>query len=343
MPSLERRPYHFACRANSLREKERGKLPVEFGLAVENFTPASRRPSVERILAYAGAAESLGYRSLWVWDHLFLGKRRPFPFLESMSTLAALATRTATVTLGTGVLVLPLRNPVVLAKVAATVDLLSGGRLALGVAAGWYQREFQACGVPFKQRGRLFERNLEVLDRLWREPEVSGAWDELDLRGVAMLPPPASRPRPQVLIGGYVDRVLRRAATMGDGWLTYFYTAASFRTAWARVREHAAAAGRDPDALTSVAQLPICVSSSFEDADRRVRAFVAEYFDVAEWSLSTPDSAVRGTPAQCAEQLAEHVAAGVRHIVLVPCDYALDQVERVAAEVLPALSAGERA
>jgi alkanesulfonate monooxygenase len=81
-----------------------------------------------------------------------------------------------------------------------------------------------------------------------------------------------------------------------------------------------------------------------------VRAFVTEYFDVAEWSQSTPDSAIRGTPEQCAEQLAEHVAAGERHIVLVPCDYALDQVERIAAEVLPALrprrapsSAGEPA
>jgi probable F420-dependent oxidoreductase len=312
-------------------------MPVDFGLAVENFTPASGWPSGERIFAYAGTAESLGFRSLWVWDHLFLGTKRPFPFLEAMTTLAALATRTSTATLGTGVLVLPLRNPVVLAKQAATVDLLSGGRLALGVAAGWYQREFQACGVPFQQRGRLFERNLQILDRLWREPEVSGTWDELDLRSVVMQPPPASRPRPRVLIGGYVDRVLRRVATMGDGWLTYFYTAASFRSAWARIRAHAAEAGRDPEELTNVAQLPICVSSSYEDADRRVRAFVADYFDVAEWSLSTPDSAVRGTPAQCAEQLAEHVAAGERHIVLVPCDYAVDQVERVAAEVLPAL------
>jgi alkanesulfonate monooxygenase len=254
-----------------------------------------------------------------------------------MSTLAALATRTTTPTLGTGVLVLPLRNPVVLAKVAATVDLLSGGRLCLGVAAGWYEREFQACGVPFRARGRLFERNLEILDRLWRQPEVSGVWDEFDLRGVVMLPPPASRPRPPVLIGGYVGRVLRRVATLGDGWLTYFYTAQSFRLAWARIRDYAAEAGRDPDSLTNVSQLPICVSSSHEDADRRVRAFVAEYFDVAEWSQSTPDSAIRGTPEQCAEQLAEHVAAGERHIVLVPCDYALDQVERIAAEVLPAL------
>ena len=159
-------------------------MPVEFGLAVENFTPASRRPSGERILAYAGAAEALGYHSLWAWDHLFLGTRRPFPFLEALSTLAALSTRTSTVTLGTGVLVLPLRNPVVLAKEAATIDLLSGGRLILGVAAGWYEREFEACGVPFRARGRLFERNLEILDRLWRRAtEVTRRLGRLDLRG----------------------------------------------------------------------------------------------------------------------------------------------------------------
>ena len=322
-------------------------MPVEFGLAVENFTPADRRPSMDRILDYASAAERLGFGSLWVWDHLFLGGRRPFPFLESMSTLAALATRTTTVTLGTGVLVLPLRNPVVLAKVAGTVDLISQGRLALGVAAGWYEREFLACGVPFRERGRIFERNLEIIDRLWREPEVTGVYGELDLRRVALQPAPASRPRPRVLIGGYVDRVLRRAATMGDGWLTYFYTPKSFRSAWGRIRDHAAEAGRDPDSLTNVAQVPICVSDSFEDADRRVRAFIAEYFDVPAWSESSPDSAIRGTPAQCAEQLAEHLDAGAQQVVLVPCDYALDQVERIAAEVLPALAprrlAGDRA
>jgi probable F420-dependent oxidoreductase len=312
-------------------------MPAEFGLAVENFTPASTRPSFDRILEYASTAERLGFGSLWVWDHLFLGGRRPFPFLESMSTLAALASRTSTVTLGTGVLVLPLRNPVVLAKAAATVDLISQGRLTLGVAAGWYEREFLACGVPFQERGRIFERNLEIVDRLWREPEVTGVYDDLDLRRVAMQPPPASRPRPRVLIGGYVDRVLRRVATLSDGWLTYFYTPASFKSAWGRIRDHAAEAGRDPDSLTNVAQVPICVSSSYEDADRRVRAFIAEYFDVPAWSESSPDSAIRGTPEQCAEQLAEHFAAGTRHVVLVPCDYALDQVERIAAEVLPAL------
>jgi alkanesulfonate monooxygenase len=312
---------------------------AEFGLAVENFTPASKRPSIDKILTYASTAEAMGYQSLWAWDHLFLGRRRPFPFLESMSTLAALAARTSHATLGTGVLVLSLRNPVLLAKVAATVDLISGGRLALGVAAGWYEPEFQACGVPFARRGKLFERNLEIVQRLWRDPEVTGVWDELDLRGVVMLPPPVRRP--PVLIGGYVDRVLRRVATRGDGWLTYFYSAASFRSAWERIQGFAAEGGRDPGTLTNVAQLPICVGPSFEEADRRVRVFVAEYFDLPAWSESTVESAVRGTPEQCAEQLAEHVAAGVQQVVLVPCDYRLDQVEQIAHEVLPLL--GDRA
>ena len=105
------------------------------------------------------------------------------PFLEALSTLAALATRTSTATLGTGVLVLPLRNPVVLAKVAATVDLLSGGRLAPRRGRGLVRAGVPGLRRPFRARGRLFERNLEILDRLWREPEVSGVWGELDLRG----------------------------------------------------------------------------------------------------------------------------------------------------------------
>jgi alkanesulfonate monooxygenase SsuD/methylene tetrahydromethanopterin reductase-like flavin-dependent oxidoreductase (luciferase family) len=148
-----------------------------------------------------------------------------------------------------------------------------------------------------------------------------------------MLPRPD--PRPQLLIGGYVDRVLRRVATRSDGWLTYFYTADSFRRSWRKIRDFAAQAGRDPDELTNVAQLPVCVASSFEEGDKKARQFVGDYFDVAEWSESTPDSAVRGTPQQCAEQLAEHIDAGVRHIVLVPYNYALDQVEALASDVLP--------
>jgi probable F420-dependent oxidoreductase len=306
---------------------------VSVGLAVENFTPQTAEPTAAGLAGYARRAEKLGFESLWAWDHLFLGARRAFPFFEALTTLTWLAAHTSEVTLGTGVLVLPLRDPTVLAKVTGTLQAVSGGRLSLGVAAGWYEREFEAVGIPFRERGRIFERNLEILGRLWDEDYMTGDYADLRFRSVRMLPRPA--PRPQLLIGGYVDRVLRRVATRSDGWLTYFYTAGSFRRNWRKIRDFAEQAGRDPDELTNVAQLPVCVASSFEEGDKKARQFVGDYFDVAEWSESTPDSAVRGTPQQCAEQLVEQIDAGVRHIVLVPYNYAMDQVEALASDVLP--------
>jgi probable F420-dependent oxidoreductase len=310
---------------------------VQFGVALENFTPHPAEPAIDAILAYAARAEALGFESVWVWDHILLGSKRPFPHLESLTTLTAVAMRTERLQLGTGVLVLPLRNPVVLAKVLASLDQAARGRLVLGVAAGWYEREFEACGIPFAERGKIFVRNVEVLKRFWTEDQVTGTVDGYVFHRAVMLPKPFRRPRPPLLFGGYVDVVLRRLVRHGDGWLTYFYTPDSFRRTWGKIAALAEAAGRDPAALRNVSQLPICVAPSFEEADRAVRDFLGRYFDMAPWSESTPDSAIRGTPDDCAAQLAAHIAAGVEHVVLVPCDYRLDQLERIAAEVLPKL------
>jgi alkanesulfonate monooxygenase len=310
---------------------------VGFGLALRNFTPNTATPDIREVLDYAARAEQMGFSSLWAWDHILLGSKNPFAFLESLSVLAALAVTTEKVRLGTGVLVLPLRNPVVLAKVTSTIDRMSGGRLVLGVASGWYEREFEAVGVPFAERGRIFERNAEILKRFWTEERVNGSEDGMEFRGAVMLPRPLQQPRPQLLFGGYVDKVLRRVATTSDGWLTYFYTPESFAGAWQRILRHAEEAGRDPATLDNVAQLPICIDASFEKADARVRTFIHDYFDVAPWSESTADSAIRGTPEQCAEQIARHVEVGARHLVFVPCSYDLEQVDAIAESVLPHL------
>jgi alkanesulfonate monooxygenase len=310
---------------------------IRFGLALRNFTPNTATPDIREVLDYAGRAEQMGFSSLWTWDHILLGSKNPFAFLESLSVLAALAVTTEKVRLGTGVLVLPLRNPVVLAKVTSTIDRMSGGRLVLGVASGWYEREFEAVGVPFAERGRIFERNAEILKRFWTEERVDGSENGMEFRGAVMLPRPLQQPRPQLLFGGYVDKVLRRVATTSDGWLTYFYTPESFAGAWQRILRHAEEAGRDPATLDNVAQLPICIDASFEKADARVRTFIHDYFDVAPWSESTADSAIRGTPEQCAEQIARHVEVGARHLVFVPCSYDLEQVDAIAESVLPHL------
>jgi alkanesulfonate monooxygenase len=310
-------------------------MSVEFGLALENFTPERKNPDMDAVTAYAVTAEGLGFSSVWAWDHLFLGARRPFPFLEALTTLSMVAARTSRIMLGTGILVLPIREPAILAKTAATLQAGSGGRLLLGVAAGWYQREFEATAVPFRQRGKIFERNLDMLQELWARDDVSGEWDGRVLRHVRMLPLPA--PRPRLLIGGYADAVLRRVATRSDGWITYFYTAASVAGTWARIRGFAEQAGRDPGELTVVAQVPLCIGSSHEEATRRAHEYVGEYFDVPAWSEATPESAVRGTPEQCAEQITRYLDAGVQQLVFCPYNYEADQVHRLATEVLPLL------
>jgi probable F420-dependent oxidoreductase len=311
-------------------------MSVEFGLALENFTPERKVPDMDAIMAYSITAEELGFASVWAWDHLFLGARRAFPFLEALTTLSMVAARTRRIMLGTGVLVLPLREPAVMAKTAATLQLASGGRLMLGVAAGWYEREFDATAVPFRERGKIFERNLDLMLRLWTDDDVTGEWDGRVLKHVRMRPLP--RPRPQLLIGGYVDRVLRRVAARGDGWVTYFYTAGAIASAWSRICGYAEQAGRDPGLLTLVAQVPLCISSSYEEGTRRAQEYVGEYFDVPAWSEATPESAVRGTPQQCAEQIAGFINAGVRHLVFCPYNYETEQVRRLATEVLPLLA-----
>jgi alkanesulfonate monooxygenase len=310
---------------------------TDFGLAIRNFVGPGEVPDVEAIYAYARRAEALGFESLWAWDHVLLGVEPAFPIVDSIAVLAAVAARTSRIKLGTGVLVLPLRNPVVAAKQLGSLDLISGGRLVLGVAAGWYAREFDAVGVPFRQRGRQFERNLDILLRLWTEERVTLKTDEFHLREAVMVPRPAQRPRPPVLIGGYVDAVLRRAGTLGDGWLTYFYTPESFTRNWATVRAHARAAGRDPDRLTATNQLAIYVGESRARTAADMRHWLSTEWDTAGWSESTIEHAIHGSPAECVEQLRAHVATGVHRIILIPYRYRPEQVERIATEVLPRL------
>lgn len=311
---------------------------VRFGLAIRNFVGPGETPDVDGLLEYAERAEVLGFESLWAWDHILLGVKPSFPVLDSLTILTAIAARTRRIKLGTGVMVLPLRNPVVAAKVLASLDQISGGRLILGAASGWYAREFDAVGVPFKDRGRIFERNLELLLRLWTEDFVTAQSDELNLRDAVLLPKPVQQPHPPVLIGGYIDRVLRRAARMGDGWLTYFYTAEGFQRSWNKVLQFAREYGRDLNTLTATNQLAILVGSSREKTAESMRHWLSTEWDIAKWSDSTIEHAICGSPEECAEQLRAHIDAGVHRLILIPYRYEKDQVETLARDVLPLLS-----
>jgi alkanesulfonate monooxygenase len=243
------------------------RLDRTFGIAVPNFTAYPQMPDIKALVEYGVRMEQLGFDSLWVWDHILLGVEPNFPIIESLTLLTAIAARTSKIKLGTGILVLPMRNPVILAKQLACMDLLSDGRLLMGMASGWYRREFNAIGVPFEQRGKIMDENLDILKRFWTEHTVSGKFTRYDIPAGVMYPKPVQKPYPPILIGGYVDRVLKRAAVDGDGWLTYFYRPDSFAKSWDKIRGFAKEAGKDPDKLLNASQLPIYVGKSRQAVD----------------------------------------------------------------------------
>ena len=190
-------------------------LAKTFGVAARNFTAYPEMPNAKALVEYGVRVEELGYDSVWVWDHILLGVEPNFPIIDSLTALTGIAARTRRMKIGTGVLVLPLRNPVTLAKQLSSIDHLSEGRLIMGMASGWYKREFDAVGIPFDKRGKLMDENLEIMKRLWTEPKVDGKYMNHNISAAVMYPKPYQKPRMPILIGGYVDKVLQRAATAG--------------------------------------------------------------------------------------------------------------------------------
>ena len=307
-----------------------------FGIAMRNFTRYPEMPDARAMIDYGVWVEQLGYESIWAWDHILLGVEPNFPLHEALTILTAVAARTTTIKIGTGVLVMPVRNPVILAKELATIDHISNGRLIVGTAVGWYKREFEALGADFHSRGKMMEQSLEIINRLWTEHQVDGDYPPYSLRGATLYPKPVQKPRPPILIGGYVDVVLKRAATKGDGWITYYYTAESFARSWAKIRGFAEEAGRNPDELISTNQLPIVVGRR-EDVEAPMREWLHAEWDYADWSESTMESAIIGTPDECVAQLQAHLATGIDRIIFVPYRYQPEQVEIIARDVIPRL------
>lgn len=313
------------------------ELKNTFGITMRNFQRFPEQPDARELIHFGLMAENLGFDSLWVWDHALLGVNPHFPIIDALSLLTAIAARTETIKLGTGILVLPIRNPVLLAKQLSSMDLISGGRLIMGMASGWYKREFDALGVPFNQRGKIMDQNLRILSRLWEEDSVTEKIGPYDMRESVMFPKPVRKGGPPILIGGYVDRVLKRAAVSGDGWLTYFYTPEGFTKSWAKIVEYAESAGKDPSILMNCNQLPIYVGNSREEVETSMLEWLHSEWDFASWSDSTVDSAILGTVDDCVEQLQAHLDVGVQKLIFVPYKYETEQVQIIANEIIPRL------
>ena len=224
---------------------------MKIGLCSANGGACTQPGVLGRVAEHAEAA---GFESLWVSEHLVLSDPRtppsPMnpedPILEPVVSLAYAAARTTTLRLGTGVIVLPLRNPLVLAKELATLDVLSGGRVLFGIGVGYVEREFRALGVPFDHRGARTDEYLDAMHAIWTQehPKFAGRFAAFD--GVQAHPQPVQRPHPPVVVGGWTPPALRRAAERGSGWYGWGLDHDETTYSLARLRTTLRSAERDP-------------------------------------------------------------------------------------------------
>lgn len=216
---------------------------------------------------YVQTAEAAGFASLWASEHVvFFEDYAPtYPYaasgrppmeadtamMEPLNLLSFIAAKTKLIRLGTGVFLLPQRNPVYTAKETATVDVLSGGRLDFGIGVGWLREEFEAVDVPFEERGARCDEYIEILKRLWTKDiaEFSGRFYEL--ASCIQKPHPVQRPHPPILVGGTSAPAIRRAARLGDGWVAINLTVAEVSEKLTSLRAQRQDAGLSMDGFRS--------------------------------------------------------------------------------------------
>ncbi len=283
-------------------------------------------------LGDAELAEALGFDSVWVGDHVLWHTPAPDPAV----LLGALAARTSRVRIGSGVMLAALRPPIVIAKQAATLDLLSGGRFVLGVGAGGENpAEFAAAGIDVHQRGRRLDETIAICRALWSEPLVTFSGRHYALHDLRFDLPPATPGGPPIWVGGRSPAALRRAGRLGDGWLAFAVDPERFVAGWRAVCDEAERAGRDPAQLTPALQL-WCQFDENADAAHAALAPAIEAFYRVPFARFEPYCIV-GDAQAWRRRLQAFVDAGVRHFNLIPAagEVAL-QLAQIAEQVLPA-------
>jgi len=286
---------------------------MKFGIAFANIGP---NIEPERACELARSAEESGFESIWTADHIVVpagyrstypydpsgrlpsGEDAPFP--ESLIWLAYVARATSTIRLATGILILPERNPVVLAKELATLDYLSSGRVTLGVGIGWMREEYEAIGVPYERRGERLEESVGAMRALWSQECAAYEGRTVRFRDVYLRPQPRAGTIP-IHIGGHTEIAARRAGRIGDGFFPFGVDRGQLPGLIGTMRAAAEEAGRDPSAIEVTV-------SSFATADGTAAAAdVAEAAGLGATRVVIPAALFRDDAPGALAHYGEHV------------------------------------
>jgi probable F420-dependent oxidoreductase len=306
---------------------------MDYGVHLPLISFGERPPSLRHLMHYTETAERLGFAALSVNDHLLFSR----PWLDGPMALSAVLAATGRMDLMTTVALPVVRGPVALAKSMAAIDILSGGRLIVGVGPGSSARDYAATGIPFEERFQRLDEAVETLRALWRREGPPFIGKFYSTEGIDLEPRPPRQPGPPIWIGSWGSEAgLRRTARLGDGWLASAYntTPEEFADARTRLGKHLDAAGKTPDHFpNAIATMFLHATEDPAEADRICHNILAPTLKRRPQELR--ERLLVGPPEQCAQKLVAYKAAGAQRIMLWPINDEIPQLEKFHQQILP--------
>jgi len=288
---------------------------------------------MDHIRKFAARAETLGYDSLWLQERI-LGD---ITMLEPVTLLSYVAAITAKLKLGTSVILLPLRNPLQLAKAYSTLDVMSNGRAIMGVGLGGGHLGSHEDLFGYMREGRVtrFTEAVQIMKLLWTEPKASFQGRYWNFKDVSMEPKPMQQPRLPIIFGGHHENALRRAVKYADGWMgAGSSSSGSFIRESARLRDMLADAKRDPGTFHFAKRVYLAVDKDNARAERRIREWFGKRYKNPDLG---PKVSIWGSAAKCTEKIREIVKAGAQQIVFNPMFDEMEHLDICAKEIMPHL------
>ena len=306
---------------------------MDYGVHLPVIDFGFQRFSLERLSTYVKTAAELGFKAISTNDHLIFSR----PWLDAPTTLAAVLSHSGNMKVGTTVTLPVVRGPVQLAKALAAIDILSNGRLFVGVGPGSSARDYEIVGVDYEERWKRFDEAVRVLRALWSADGDRFIGRFYSTAGIDLEPKPLQKPGPPMWIGSWgSDAGLRRVARLGDGWLASAYntTPDQFRVGLDKLRDHLKKMGKDPEKFpNALVTMFMYITEDQTEAER----VLSEIFAAM---LKRPVDQLRerllvGSPEACAEKLAAYHAAGVQRVFLWPLAAELDQLTVFQKKIAP--------
>jgi alkanesulfonate monooxygenase SsuD/methylene tetrahydromethanopterin reductase-like flavin-dependent oxidoreductase (luciferase family) len=314
-----------------------GKTSFGYLLPTREVVMAPGVPDFGSMIDLAETAEGYGFDSVWCGDSVLARPR-----LEALSTLAAIAGRTKRVKLGTAVFLPALRNPVILANEVANLDIISQGRVILGVGIASktpaVQKEFEACGVNFRYRVSIFEEIITIMRRLWTENEVTFYGRHFQLDGVSLGLKPVQKDGIPIWMAASAEKPQRRMLQIGDGWFPNAKSPEAFTEGWNQIEALAKESGTDSGRLHKALYTTLNINEDKAQAEKEMREFIEGYYNMPFETMARTQSVFTGNVAEAQAWLKGFIDAGTETMVIrFSSPDQAGQLELCSQEVLPAV------